>query len=376
MTVRPVADRLAHIDSLRALAALLVALAHLSQRLIPLTDQGAVAEAKSWPRYFDFGITGVVIFFAISGFVIYGTLRGPRAGVTRRFAITRFCRLYPAYWVSMVVGLIFIWWWRGWTITPGLVAANVTMLPTLLGQRNVMGLYWTLETELVFYVACWLVWRLGWIENPPLLAGLVIGFTLLWFGVKGATRVGAVAEDLSAGWKNLPRHLGIMFWGAYFRIVYDETRGFREACRKNRKLFVLIALSVLIGVAGGARQFRFFVRPTEMWFSPYVTGPVIVWLWVAWWRVRFSPMAWLGKISYSIYLFHLAVVTPLVWWLALEQNAAWRGWPMAVYMFPTLLLTVLVAAAVYYAVELPAVKLGERLAGSRRAGEFGTQAAP
>ena len=373
MSARPVADRLAHIDTLRALAAVLVAVMHFSQRFLSLT--GGDAHAKTWPRYFDFGTTGVVIFFAISGFVIYGTLRGSREGTGRRFLITRVCRLYPAYWASMVAGLIFIWWWRGWPITPSFVTANITMLPTLFGQSYVMNLYWTLETELVFYVACWLIWRLGWIENPRVLAGAVVGFTLLWFGVKGGMNLGAVADDLSASWKNLPRHLGIMFWGAYFRVVYDETSGFRAAIHANRKMRVLIALTILIVVAGGARQFRFFVHPSEMWFSPYVTGPVVFWLWIAWWRVRFSPLAWMGKISYSIYLFHLPVVTPLAWWIALEQNAAWHGWPMAVYIIPTLSLTVLVAAAVYYAVELPAIKLGKRLAGSR-AGEFGTQAAP
>jgi peptidoglycan/LPS O-acetylase OafA/YrhL len=45
------------------------------------------------------------------------------------------------------------------------------------------------------------------------------------------------------------------------------------------------------------------------------------------------------------------------------------------YLIPTLLLTVAVSAAVYSAVELPAINLGKRLAG-RRAMEQAAHAAP
>jgi peptidoglycan/LPS O-acetylase OafA/YrhL len=317
----------------------------------------------------------VVLFFAISGFVIYGTLRGPREDAGRRFVITRFFRLFPAYWVSVLAGLIFIWWWQGWSITGLMVAANATMVPDVLGQPPVMGLYWTLGTELVFYLSCWLIWRLGCLNNPRVLVGLVVGMSLAWFLVKGAKQIGVVPDDFSAAWRNLPRHLGIMFWGAYFRVIYDETKGFRESIRRNRKVWILVALTVLIVVIGGARQFRFLIDPGRNWFSPYVVAPLLFWIWVAWLRVRTRTLAWLGRISYSIYLFHLIVATPLVCWLALEENAALRGWPTACYLIPTLLLTILVSAAVYYAVELPAIVSGKRLAG-RRATDIGIQAAP
>ena len=69
------------------------------------------------------------------------------------------------------------------------------------------------------------------------------------------------------------------------------------------------------------------------------------------------------------------MVTPLVFWVALEGNSALRGWPTVCYLIPTLLLTILVSAAVYYAVELPAIVLGKRLAG-RPGTDSGIQAAP
>jgi peptidoglycan/LPS O-acetylase OafA/YrhL len=166
-----------------------------------------------------------------------------------------------------------------------------------------------------------------------------------------------------------------MFWGAYFRIVYDETKGFRESIRRNRKIWILVALTLVILAVGGPRQFRFLVHPSRTWFSAYVVAPAIFCLWVIWSRVRNPLVAWLGRISYSIYLFHLVVMTPLAIWVAAESHAALRGWPVAFYLIPTLIITVAVSAAVYYTVELPAINLGKRLAG-RRAIDLGTQAAP
>lgn len=353
----------------------MVACAHIWERFIPLASSNQFATGKSWTRYFEFGITGVVLFFAISGFVIYGTLRGPREGTGRRFVITRFFRLFPAYWVSVLAGLIFIWWWQGWPIMWPFVAANFTMVPDLFGQAPIMGLYWTLGTELAFYFLCWLVWRLGGIGSPRVVAGLVVAFTLAWLAVKGAKQLGAIGDDISASWKNLPRHLGIMFWGAYFRIVYDETKGFRESIRRNRKVWTLAALTLLIILIGGSRQFRFLIHPSRTWFSSYVVAPLLFCIWVAWLRVRNRAFAWLGRISYSIYLFHLIVMIPFASWVALEGNAALRGWPTVAYLIPTLLITIAVSALVFYAVELPAIKLGKRLAG-RRAIDLGMQAAP
>jgi len=368
-------DRLAHVDSLRAIAALMVACAHIWETFLPLSRSGAEPPVKSWTRYFEFGITGVVIFFAISGFVIYGTLRGPREGTGRRFVITRFFRLFPAYWVSVVAGLVFIWWLQGLPITTPMVAANLTMVPDLFGQTPVQGLYWTLGTELVFYVLCWLIWRIGRLEDARFVAGLVVVLSLAWLAVKGAKQFGGIGDDISASWKNLPRHLGIMFWGAYFRVVYDETKGFRESLKRNRKIVILAGLTVVILAVGGARQFRFLIHPERNWFSAYVAGPVVFTIWIIWLRVQNRVMAWLGRISYSNYLFHHVVMIPMAVWIAVESHAAFRGWPVACYVTATLLGTVGLSAVVYYTVELPAINLGKRLAG-RRAMDQAEHAAP
>ena len=366
--------RFTHIATLRAVAALLVATTHIWEDYLPVARRGADPNSPSWVRYTEIGFVGVLVFFAISGFVIFGTLRGPREGTGRRFVVSRFFRLFPAYWVSMAAGLVFVWWWEGHPAPAATVAANATMLPVLFGQPQILNSYWTLETELVFYVLCWILWRRGWLENERVLAGLVVGMSLAWFAFKGLKGAGVLPAEISAGWKNLPRHLGVMFWGAYFRIVYDRTAGFRGGWRKDPGVRWLVGLTVVIMLIGGPRQFRFFVQPDRGFLMPFVTAPLLFWAWVAFGRVRNPILAWLGKISYSIYLFHLVVLAPFLFWIDGGGGSAWRGWPVAVYVVPLLVLTVAVSAVVFYLVELPAIRLGKRLAGPRAA--VGVQAAP
>ena len=174
---RPRAGRLRHVDNLRAVAALLVVWTHLAEDFS--TARRWMAPFRVWlhavPPALNLGHLGVVLFFAISGFVIYGSLarrRPENAG--RVFAVSRFFRLYPAYWVSLLAGLIVLWWLPGRATPWPMLAANVAMIPGLLGQERVLGLYWTLETELVFYVCCWVLYRRGWMARAWTLPVLIV----------------------------------------------------------------------------------------------------------------------------------------------------------------------------------------------------------
>ena len=364
MPGRRVSHRFAHVDTLRAVAALLVFLAHVSERCSPLARApGAGLSFPALARVLNFGRLGVLLFFAISGFVIYASLRGPREHAGRRFVITRFFRLYPAYWLSLALGLLVFWGCRGQTFGPALVLANATMLPRLLHAPLVLGVYWTLETELAFYALCWVLWRGDSLENRRVLVGLIVGFCAAWLVLRGLVQIHALPANLPAPWKALPRHLALMCWGAFFRVVYEETDGFRAPLAGNRQVWLLAGLGLLLMGLDGPKGFRVWPGPPLIAPSAYVTAPVIFALWVAAWRVRWSALAWLGRISYSFYLFHLVVTVPLVTFLQRTPDAAWRGRPLALYMGAAFVLTTALSALVYYAVERPCIALGKRLAG-------------
>jgi peptidoglycan/LPS O-acetylase OafA/YrhL len=156
--------RLAALDGLRLLAALSVAAYHytVSWRL-----DGHSMPEHLLPRLSHvtiYGFLGVETFFLISGFVICLSSWGRRLG---DFFTSRVSRLYPAYWVCVVITAVIV------TLAPVVggvpvtgrpdalaVGVNLTMLQEPLGVPSVDTVYWTLFIELRFYLLFALVvWR-------------------------------------------------------------------------------------------------------------------------------------------------------------------------------------------------------------------------
>ena len=91
-----VRQRLNQLDALRGLAAMAVVLFHFSTRFSELYPQAA-PQAWSVPL----GYVGVNLFFIISGFVIFMTVE--RTARPADFVVSRISRLYPAYWVAIIL---------------------------------------------------------------------------------------------------------------------------------------------------------------------------------------------------------------------------------------------------------------------------------
>lgn len=108
-----------------------------------------------------YGYLGVDLFFLISGFVIMNSARGKGPS---RFAVSRARRLLPAFWVSMLLTAVVVALFGeriGIGVTLKQVLVNLTMVPLLLGQQPVDGVYWTLLYEVLFYVAVFVMLALG-----------------------------------------------------------------------------------------------------------------------------------------------------------------------------------------------------------------------
>ncbi|WP_375539038.1 sulfatase-like hydrolase/transferase [Actinomadura sp. J1-007] len=111
-----------------------------------------------------FGYLGVELFFLISGFVILMSAWGRRPG---DFAVSRVVRIYPAYWFSVLLGLVlFLTTGAAVPYGPddpdpvGRVLPNLTMLQEGIGVKPLEVVYWTLWVELHFYVlVALLAWR-------------------------------------------------------------------------------------------------------------------------------------------------------------------------------------------------------------------------
>lgn len=137
-------------DGLRLLAALAVVLYHY----VALRGGWAQDPARVFPTLYDFGLygwLGVEFFFLISGFVICMSTWGRTLG---DFAVSRVSRLYPAYWIGVLLTTATLTVWPQFREAATLerVAVNLTMLQKGLEVPDVDDAYWTLFVEMRFYL--------------------------------------------------------------------------------------------------------------------------------------------------------------------------------------------------------------------------------
>ncbi len=144
------AQRIKELDVFRGLAAMAVVLYHYTYNfkvIFPDTNY----EAPFVLNHFNLGIE---LFFIISGYVIYLTV--DRNNQARHFIISRFSRLFPAYWVSVMLA-----WGLAQTLNiPELKTPfkdflwNLTMFQSFpkIHVLLVQKVYWTLGAELCFYM--------------------------------------------------------------------------------------------------------------------------------------------------------------------------------------------------------------------------------
>ncbi|MFF9374123.1 acyltransferase family protein [Streptomyces griseoluteus] len=154
-SVRGKGQRLAALDGLRFLAAVVVVFFHFAgqtpETMRMIWGRSYQAVFPDSHRYFAYGRLGVDLFFLISGFVICMSAWGRSP---RDFFISRVTRLYPMYWIGVLVSAAVIYSFSTplGHPNPRLVFANLTMLQKPLGVANLDAVYWTLWPELCFYL--------------------------------------------------------------------------------------------------------------------------------------------------------------------------------------------------------------------------------
>ncbi len=144
------AARFHEIDLLRAVACLMVVFFHYAHRGA-LDGWSPAANPIGLSDFARYGYLGVHLFFIISGFVIFLSVRN---ATVRDFFASRVSRLYPAYWVAVPLTWVLVKffdlpelqvsWWE--------MLVNLTMVPHWFGVPYVDGAYWSLGVELQFYI--------------------------------------------------------------------------------------------------------------------------------------------------------------------------------------------------------------------------------
>jgi peptidoglycan/LPS O-acetylase OafA/YrhL len=350
--------RLRHIDALRAIAALLVLWLHVAETFVVLDPSGRSGGRWLYDivRSIDVGRVGVVTFFLISGFVVPFSLRSDRSAPVAEFVIKRFFRIYPAYWLSVPLGVLSGFWLWGRAFGGRDFLLNLTLLQDLFGAQSAEGLYWTLLVELVFYALCivlFLARSLDSMRRVCMLAialGVVFSLAMLmqWQGRP-------LMSTPAAFW---PLNLSIMFCGTLYRRCVVEGGAAQDPLLRAGvaglfAFYLMVFPFCAVLVAGFERNAAIAYALGVLLF---VVGVSVV-------RIATRLTDWLGRISYSIYLFHPVVFMSLLWWLQrLPATSPWRNLHLGIYLLVNALLTAALATLVYRFVEKPGIELGRRCA--------------
>ena len=356
-------NRFSHIDALRGIAALLVIWLHVSEvfvRLSPETfSQGTALYDLAWAV--DVGRIGVVVFFAISGFVICRSLNGNKIEGSKKFLIRRFLRLYPAFWVSIVLGLFSMWWLFDKPFGWEMIVANITMLPELLGEKPVIALYWTLETEIVFYVVCWLLFLNRNLNNPIILFLMSAVLTVLFVVLKTFF----LPPELRSSLKAMPYHLAIMFWGGFFRYWYDDKKAFITlGTIKIQLQWLLYVLTIIIVVPALIALLQGLITQDSHLLRLGKSYPLGIFVFIIGnlvFKIKNRFMVWTGTISYSLYLVHPVIFYSLFWFLKNKAPYWLMTFHLSIYIAFTIVFSMALSAIIYYTVEKPSIDYAHKL---------------
>ncbi|MFC7243425.1 acyltransferase family protein [Catellatospora aurea] len=304
---RPAPTRLLILDGLRLAAALLVVAHHLVRGpwgVDPGTLFGPLAAAAS------FGWLGVNLFFLISGFVICLSSWGRGLG---EFAASRAVRLFPAYWVGVVLTTAVLAAWpalRGPLPAPESLV-NLTMLQSGLGVTDQDWSYWSLGAELRFYLLFAIVVWLGVTYRR------VVYFCSVW------TLVAVFSTTWNQGWLN---NMIVPQFAPYF--VAGVALFLIHRFGSNLLLWGLVGVNWLIALyrLQGYPPLEHF---QQSWWSvaALVTGCFAVLAAVALGAFQRVGWRWLtvaGALTYPLYLIHQAIGQTLI--VALRDRVP--HWPL------------------------------------------------
>jgi peptidoglycan/LPS O-acetylase OafA/YrhL len=376
------ANRLPLVDSLRAIAALCVLLTHTA---VAAGVSGNPHSALGpYAQRLDVGVT---IFFLISGLLLYrpfvaARFRGSGAPAVGPYAWRRLLRIAPGYWLALTVTAL----WVGTSAYElGVFSSSgfptyYLMLQTYRGQTLSGGLIqgWTLTIEITFYaflpVYAWAMRHARGVLRSELI-GLVVlvivseAWKAVVLGGQSPHQV-VITPALDA----LPSFLDQFALGMGLAVVsaWIEQRGSapRWVQRFDRApglswafaalAFYLVSKRIGISPRFFAPMGRWQYLGREWLYAAVAFGllaPAVIGD-----QTRGLPrrilslrvLAWLGLISYGIYLWQTTVLAQLQRWNFGAHSIIhpWVWWSAG-----TLIMTTAIAAASYYLLERPLLSL-------------------
>lgn len=359
-------NRLAGIEALRGYAASAVLMLH-AVRIHPVTLPESLSAFAAYCTY------GVPLFFVISAFSLaYGYSGGnDEPGWKIRYAIRRFFRIAPLFYLMIAAWTLYILWLGGAAYTPIEYLLNVTFTFGLVPgyQNSIVPAGWSIGAEMIFYALLPLL--LMFINSlPKAIFAFIVSLGLSYAFSKFAESIGL--KYMLFYWANIFNNMPYFVFGmlSYHLFVRLAATG---KLRQWSNLLLVAAIGVgvfnvatdtmpktdfstapptLMAVAGWAAAFGLLVTSQALSPNRFIVNRV---------------MLFLGAISFSLYLIHPLVIyaPPVIPWIEAAPVAplvkALLAWGFAFAVVTPL------AWVTYRLIEVPGQAVGKLVAARRLA---------
>lgn len=320
-----VVERNYGLNYIRGIGAILIVLYHYTTRYFDVMyNMGA--ENKHIGVWW--GCWAVSIFFMLSGFLTVANINSSTH--PKQFAVKRVIRLYPSYWVAIIITTIVTYALNS-NLKTDLVstAFNFTMLQGFIGVPNVDGAYWTLRCELWFYIIITLT--LFWKKrNYTVLSTIWLLLIILQdiiFNILGINGFlyGAVQLVLLSSWANI-FIIGMSFF----------------AINKNKKDY-LAYLNLILCFA-----IEYSLRTPDRFIVTVLISALIYTLTAINIKFKYEGILnFFSSISFPLYLMHQKIGYLIIY------NLEKIGWAIPLCITTAFLVSIILAYLVHRFVEIP-----------------------
>lgn len=351
--------KLKYIDTLRGLAVLAVLMVHCSQ----IGDVDLIPSKLL--RFFSFGDKGVQLFFIASAFTLFLSLHRRSESSSRNFFIRRFFRIAPMYYIAILYYLfqngLGARYWLGDEsgISISNILSNITFShgfnPYWINSLVPGG--WTIGIEMMFYcLVPFLFKRIKCLDQA-------FGFFIITLFIRFVFNYLILKNQLITSdyiWEAflyfyLPNQLPVFALGILlYYIIYGAGNYKRSAM--NYYFFALLIFAQLLGY--------------DVFQNHIVFGIAFLFLGIALHKYEFKLLVnpifiYIGKISYSMYLVHFAVLYwmnkfELITFIGKDSSMLQTG-NMIIRFAILITITILISSIFYRFIEVPSQRLGKLL---------------
>ena len=302
-------QRLLPMEGMRGMAAFLVFFVHFWQ-LFGTRSLGTPVE-KVFHSMGTLGHRGVDIFFALSGFIIYGLLLKGKIGYFE-FVKRRIHRLYPAFTFVFILYTVIMLAVPSYSKLPSSIfsaviylCANYLMLPGLFPIEPMITVAWSLSYEVFFYLTipliCGCLSLAAWPRKARICFFLVLSavWLMIWPAGSNHPRMAMfLCGILVRECVHLRFKLTVL--GNYAAILFFLACLTMSGLRSEQK--VSEVFGPIIGGSKFELPFLFLATFVLGYFALVDKGLVsriFSWDW----------LRWFGNMSYSYYLVHGAILS-------------------------------------------------------------------